>query len=215
MSKNAKPLEGVRALVTSGPTHEPLDPVRFLGNRSSGRQGHAIAEALARAGAKVTLISGPVALADPKGVAVKHVITAREMLAESQAALPVDIAVCAAAVADWRPKFVAAKKIKKSGKKPELVLVENPDILQTLCRHKQRPPLVIGFAAETNDVQKNAKAKLAAKGCDWMVANHASALESTENVITLITPDGAKSWPRMSKKKIAEKLVANIVERLC
>lgn len=210
-------LKGKTALVTSGPTHEALDPVRYLANRSSGKQGHAIAVALARHGARVTLISGPTALPDPAGVQVVQVQTAEEMLAACESALPVDIAVCAAAVADWRPAKTAGNKIKKSGAPPRIVLAENPDILKTLAqRRNRRPKLVIGFAAETTGVLTNAKAKRMAKGCDWILANDVSKVVfgAEENTVTLIDAGGAEPWPRMRKDEVAEKLAARVAAYL-
>jgi phosphopantothenoylcysteine decarboxylase / phosphopantothenate---cysteine ligase len=211
-------LAGRRVLVTSGPTHEPIDPVRYIANRSSGRQGHAIAAAAARSGAAVTLITGPVAIPDPAGVAVVRVETAREMLAAVQAALPVDIAIFAAAVADWRPEHEAGgKKIKKDGTGPgPLPLVENPDLLATVARLPSgRPPLVVGFAAETDAVLDHARAKIARKGCDLIVANDVSAeggvMGGSENAVHLIHRDGGvESWPRLSKDEVARRLVAHI-----
>jgi phosphopantothenoylcysteine decarboxylase/phosphopantothenate--cysteine ligase len=200
------PLAGKRVLVTSGPTHEPIDPVRYLANRSSGRQGHAIAAAAAAAGARVTLVSGPVALADPDGVDVIHVETAREMRDAAVAALPADVAVMAAAVADWRVAQEALGKIKKdgSGKPAALELVENPDILATIGKDKSlRPTLVVGFAAETDDLAGNARKKLAAKGADWILANDVSPetgiMGGEENVIRLVTATGIEDWPRLAK----------------
>jgi phosphopantothenoylcysteine decarboxylase/phosphopantothenate--cysteine ligase len=217
----ARLLAGRHVLVTSGPTHEPIDPVRYLANRSSGRQGHAIAAAAAAAGARVTLVSGPVGLADPPGVAVVHVETAAEMLAAVEAALPADAAVMAAAVADWRPASEAAGKIKKdgSGLPPALALAENPDILATVSRHPTlRPRLVIGFAAETDNLLANAAAKLARKGCDWIVANDVSAaggaMGGPDNAVHLLTQGGVEDWPRMSKRQVAERLVARIAAAL-
>lgn len=212
-----KPLSGMRALVTSGPTYEPIDPVRFIGNRSSGRQGHAIAAALAAAGAEVVLVSGPVAIADPAGVKVVKVNTAREMLGACEAALPVEIAVCAAAVGDWRVKKTSARKLKKrGGKAPALELVENPDILRRLSRkNKQRPKLVIGFAAETENLLKNARAKREGKGCDWILANDVrdgALFGAEENTVHLITAEGAEGWPAMSKEAVAEGLVGRIIQ---
>lgn len=213
-------LAGVRALVTSGPTHEPLDPVRFLGNRSSGKQGHAIAAALAEHGADVTLVSGPVALPDPPDVRAVHVETAREMLAACQAALPVDVAVCAAAVADWRPTQVADLKRKKDGgPAPAITLVENPDILATLSEAgEHRPRLVVGFAAETDDVEGHARSKLARKGCDWIVANDVSAGSGTfggdTNTVLLLTAGGLERWPTLDKTEVARRLAARIAEHL-
>ena len=189
----ARPLAGLSALVTSGPTHEPIDPVRYIANRSSGKQGHAIAAALARAGARVTLISGPVAIEAPPGVTLVKVETAREMLAAAERALPADIAVCAAAVADWRAERDAAQKIKKTGEAPApLALAENPDILATLSRHPfRRPKLVIGFAAETEQLVPHARQKLAKKGCDWIVANDVSpqtgVMGGDDNAVHIVT----------------------------
>ena len=175
-SKGHGALAGVRALVTAGPTHEPLDPVRFIANRSSGKQGYAIADALARAGAETMLVSGPVEIEPPSGVKLLKVTTAREMLAACEASLPADVAVCTAAVADWRPEIAANSKIKKekNAATPTIRLVENPDILATLAKHKQRPHLLIGFAAETENVIDHAIAKRLRKGCDWIVANDVS-----------------------------------------
>jgi phosphopantothenoylcysteine decarboxylase/phosphopantothenate--cysteine ligase len=209
------PLSGRHALVTSGPTWEPLDPVRFLANRSSGRQGHAIAAALADRGARVTLVSGPVSVPDPPGVTVAKVETAREMLAACEAALPADIAVCAAAVADWRPAEPGTLKIKKvAGEAPApLALAENPDILATLsAAGPRRPALVIGFAAETNDVLAHAEAKRARKGCDWIVANDVSGdvMGGAENEVHLVTPDGVEHWPRLAKQAVAARLADRI-----
>jgi phosphopantothenoylcysteine decarboxylase/phosphopantothenate--cysteine ligase len=216
-----KPLAGRHALVTSGPTQEPIDPVRYIANRSSGRQGHAIAAALAALGARVTLVSGPVGLPDPGGVAVRHVETAAEMLAACQAALPADVAVCAAAVADWRVANAAHGKIKKQpGREaPTLSLVPNPDILATLsAKGPARPRLVVGFAAETDDLLDNAAAKRARKGCDWIVANDVSPetgiMGGTENVVHLVTDSGTEHWPRLSKQQVAEKLADRIAQAL-
>lgn len=212
----AQPLAGMRAVVTSGPTYEPLDPVRFIGNRSSGKQGHAIAAALAAAGAQVTLVSGPVALPDPAGVDVVRVETATDMLAATLAALPADIAVCAAAVSDWSAATIHRQKIKKSGGNtpPDIKLKENPDILAAVARAgRNRPRLVIGFAAETENLLAAAQAKRNAKGCDWIVANDVAAeniFGADENHVVLITQDGAEEWPRASKQHIAQKLVAAI-----
>jgi phosphopantothenoylcysteine decarboxylase/phosphopantothenate--cysteine ligase len=215
------PLAGKHVLVTSGPTHEPIDPVRYLANRSSGRQGHAIAAAAAAAGARVTLVSGPVALADPDGVDVIHVETAREMRDAAVAALPADVAVMAAAVADWRVAQQARGKIKKdgTGKPAALELVENPDILATIGKHKtSRPTLVVGFAAETDDLVKNARKKLEAKGADWILANDVSPdtgiMGGEENAIRLVTAAGIEDWPRLAKSAVAERLVVRIVQAL-
>ena len=213
-----------RALVTSGPTHEAIDPVRFLANRSSGKQGHAVAAALARLGATTTLVSGPTHQPEPAGVNVVHVETAREMLDACLGALPVDVAVMAAAVADWRPADAARAKLKKPAKggksaPPSLKLVENPDILATVSgRNEGRPHLVIGFAAETDAVVENAVAKRRAKGCDWLVANDVSAAVGTfggdDNQVHLITADGVEEWPKVSKLAVAERLAQRIAETL-
>jgi phosphopantothenoylcysteine decarboxylase/phosphopantothenate--cysteine ligase len=212
------PLKGKRALVTAGPTIEAIDPVRFLSNRSSGKQGYAIAAALAELGADVTLVSGPTNLAAPVGVKRVDVESAREMLAASEAALPLDVAVMVAAVADWRPANAATAKIKKNGgEAPAIVLQENPDILATLSKAgKKRPKLVIGFAAETNDVEEHARAKIAKKGCDWIVANDVSGdvMGGAENQVLLITKDKAETWPRMAKEAVARKLAAEIAKAL-
>ncbi len=215
------PLKGLRALVTSGPTHEPIDPVRFISNRSSGKQGHAIAAALAKAGARVTLISGPVALPDPEGVETVHVETALDMLAACKQALPADIAVCAAAVADWKLKSPASQKMKKvkGAPPPALSLSPNPDILATLSDlGKKRPRLIVGFAAETEKVSAYAQAKLKAKGCDWILANDVSegsgVFGGDHNKIHLITAKGIEDWPQMSKQQVAETLVQRFVEAL-
>ena len=213
------PLSGRRALVTSGPTVEPIDPVRYLANRSSGRQGHAIAAALARMGADCVLVSGPTALADPPGVAVVKIESARDMLAACQSALPVDVAVCAAAVSDWRPVEAPGKKMKKGAKPPEVKLAENPDILATLARAgNQRPRLVVGFAAETERVTDNAIAKRAAKGCDWILANDVAPGTGTfggdDNTIHFITGAGVEDWPRMSKDDVAARLAERTAQHL-
>lgn len=209
------PLRGKRALVTSGPTHEPIDPVRYIANRSSGKQGHAIASALAALGADVTLITGPVALADPSGLRVVHVETAVQMQQAVQAALPADIAVCAAAVADWRVAAEAKHKVKKTGKAlPDLTLVENPDILAGLsAAGPQRPKLVIGFAAETENLLEHAMAKRTRKGCDWLIANDVGGtgiMGGEENEIVLLTPQGHEVWQRMGKQAVAEALALKI-----
>jgi phosphopantothenoylcysteine decarboxylase/phosphopantothenate--cysteine ligase len=210
------PLSGKHVLVTAGPTHEPIDPVRFIANRSSGKQGYAIAEAAVAAGADVVLVSGPVDLPDPPGLTVVRVETAKEMLAAVEKALPADIAIFAAAVADWRVEHASASKIKKQeGRPQQLGLVENPDILSTIAHRKSgRPRLVIGFAAETDSVIANAKAKLAKKGCDWILANDVSPatgiMGGDSNTINLVTADGAESWPPQSKDDVARKLVERI-----
>ncbi|MBV5262838.1 bifunctional phosphopantothenoylcysteine decarboxylase/phosphopantothenate--cysteine ligase CoaBC [Pinisolibacter aquiterrae] len=215
-----RPLAGRRVVVTAGPTHEPIDPVRYIANRSSGKQGFAIAAALARAGATVTLVAGPVGLADPEGVTVIRVETAREMLAAVEGALPCDVAVMAAAVADWRVASEASEKIKKGPEgTPSLAFVENPDILATVGRHPTlRPKLVIGFAAETENLLANAQAKLAKKGADLIVANDVSPetgiMGGDRNTVRLVEASGVTDWPDMAKDEVAEKLVAVVVERV-
>lgn len=215
-----KVLRGLKALVTSGPTHEPIDPVRYIGNRSSGKQGHAIAAALAKLGADTLLVSGPTREADPAGVAVRHVETAAQMLAACEAALPVDVAVCAAAVADWRPAQAGNQKIKKNGAASKsLELTANPDILATLSHsRKARPRLVIGFAAETEHVIRHAEEKLKRKGCDWIMANDVSAGTGTFggdlNTIHLISADGVEDWPTLSKQEVAQRLARRIADHL-
>jgi phosphopantothenoylcysteine decarboxylase/phosphopantothenate--cysteine ligase len=213
-------LAGKRVLITAGPTHEPIDPVRYIANRSSGKQGFAIAAAAQAAGADVILISGPVELNDPAGVTVSHVESAREMLHRVEAALPVDIAIFAAAVADWRVASEGAQKLKKtSAGMPPLQLVENPDILATISKlQDRRPPLVIGFAAETEHLIDNAKAKLERKGCDWIVANDVSpatgVMGGDRNTVHLLKREGADvsvdSWPAMNKDEVAAALVARV-----
>jgi len=216
LAPSSRPLNGLKMIVTSGPTHEPIDPVRYIANRSSGKQGHAIAEAAARAGAHVTLVSGPVNIPDPPGVNLVRVESARDMLAAVEKALPADIAVFAAAVADWRTAHNAREKIKKTGKgSPELELVENPDILSTVAHRKtRRPRLVIGFAAETEHVIEHAKAKLARKGCDWILANDVSPetgiMGGDSNTIHLVTRTGVEDWPPQSKTEVASALVERI-----
>jgi len=213
-----KPLAGKRAIVTSGPTHEPIDPVRYIANRSSGKQGHAIAGALAKAGAEVILICGPVNLPDPDGVHTIKVQTAREMQKMVEAALPADIGVFVAAVADWRTVGVAREKMKKkNGKGPSsLELTENPDILKGIGHHKQRPQLVIGFAAETEKIEKYAIAKLKRKRADWIVANDVSpqsgVMGGDRNTVMLVTKEGVEAWPELYKQEVAERLVENIVD---
>jgi phosphopantothenoylcysteine decarboxylase / phosphopantothenate---cysteine ligase len=215
---DGRPLAGRRAVVTAGPTFEPIDPVRGLTNRSSGKQGYAIAAALAELGAEVTLVSGPVALPTPMGVTRIDVETAAEMQAATQAALPADVAVLSAAVADWRVDTVAGGKIKKSpGGPPTLSLIENPDILAGLSKSSpDRPRLVVGFAAETTDLEANARAKLSRKGCDWIVANDVSqeVFGSDGNRVLLITGEGTEPWPRQSKTAIARTLAARIADHL-
>jgi phosphopantothenoylcysteine decarboxylase/phosphopantothenate--cysteine ligase len=214
----ARPLAGKRVLVTAGPTFEPIDPVRGLTNRSSGKQGCAIAEALGRLGAEVTLVSGPTALASPLSARRVSVQTAEEMWRASEAALPVDAAVLVAAVADWRPEAVSAGKIKKRRGAPDFRLVENPDILARLAQPgPERPRLVVGFAAETDDVEAHAREKLARKGCDWIVANDVGepgVLGGEENTVTLVTRDGAERWTRATKAEVADRLARRIAEAL-
>jgi len=217
----AKPLAGRHVLVTSGPTHEPIDPVRYIANRSSGKQGHAIAATAAAAGAEVTLVSGPVTLPDPPGVTTVHVESAREMLAAVKRALPVDVAVFAAAVADWRVTEAGTQKIKKTpgeNARP-LSLTQNPDILATIAQRKtQRPRLVIGFAAETENVVANAKGKRARKGCDWILANDVSPqtgiMGGDRNTIELVTADGVEPWPPQSKEDVAAMLINRVAAAL-
>ena len=197
--------------MTSGPTIEPIDPVRYIANRSSGKQGHAIAAALADMGAQVTLVSGPTQEADPDGITVVKVETAAQMLKAVRAALPCDIAVCAAAVADWHVADVSKIKLKKSTAPPRINLAPNPDIMATLAQpRKQRPSLVIGFAAETSDVIEKAKIKRAEKNCDWIVANDVSpgsgTFGSENNTVHVITAEGVQNWPTMTKREVAEKL---------
>jgi phosphopantothenoylcysteine decarboxylase/phosphopantothenate--cysteine ligase len=215
------PLSGRHVLVTSGPTHEPIDPVRYIANRSSGRQGHSIAAAVVALGARVTLVSGPVLVPDPAGVVVKHVESAQQMLEACQAALPADVAIFAAAVADWRVASSAKGKIKKvpGAAPPALELVANPDILATIAQAgPQRPKLVIGFAAETDDLLANAQAKRARKNADWIVANDVSPetgiMGGDENVVHLITADGVEDWPRLAKPEVARRLAARIADTL-
>lgn len=213
------PLNGKHVLITSGPTHEPIDPVRYIANRSSGKQGHAIAAAAAAAGARVTLVSGPVNVPDPAGVTVIHVESAREMRAAVEASLPADIAIFAAAVADWRVASSAGEKIKKTASgPPTLSLVENPDILATISRHPGlRPPLVVGFAAETEAVIEHARAKLARKGCDIIVANDVSpetgVMGGDRNTVHLVSPETVETWPDLPKSEVARRLIASLAAR--
>jgi phosphopantothenoylcysteine decarboxylase/phosphopantothenate--cysteine ligase len=215
----AGPLAGRHVIVTSGPTQEAIDPVRYIANRSSGKQGHAIAAALAALGARVTLVSGPVAIPDPAGVAVTRIESARDMLAAVEAALPADAAIFAAAVADFRPEAAPTQKIKKQpgAPPPELRLALNPDILATVAAHPTlRPRLVIGFAAETETVVEHAKQKRARKGCDWIVANDVSGdvMGGAENTVHLVTEAGVEDWPRMPKDEVARRLAQRIAETL-
>jgi len=215
-----KPLAGKHVLITSGPTHEPIDPVRYIANRSSGKQGHAIAAAAAEAGARVTLVSGPVTLADPAGVTTLHVESARDMRAAVEAALPADIAIFAAAVADWRVATSAEEKIKKGAEgPPTLHLVENPDILATIAQlADKRPPLVVGFAAETEKVIEHARAKLQKKRCDLIVANDVSpetgVMGGDNNTVHLVGADSLETWPHLPKTEVARRLIAAIAARV-
>jgi phosphopantothenoylcysteine decarboxylase/phosphopantothenate--cysteine ligase len=220
LTNHRGPLSGLKALVTAGPTQEPLDPIRFLANRSSGKQGYAIAGALAAAGADVALVSGPVEIAPPSHVNLIKVGTARQMLHACEAQLPADIAVMSAAVADWRPQSPASGKIKKNDDRavPEIRLVENPDILATLAKSANRPRLLIGFAAETDHLRAHASAKRERKGADWILANDVSAdgegrsvMGGDRNQIHLITAKTEESWPEMSKADAARRLVQHIV----
>jgi len=209
------PLSGLKALVTAGPTHEPLDPVRFLANRSSGKQGYAIADALAQAGAETVLVSGPVEITPPPRVKLLRVESAREMLAACESVLPVDVAVCTAAVADWRPETAANNKIKKSDSgAPAIALTANPDILATLSLGRRRPGLIIGFAAETENVIANAAEKRTLKHCDWIVANDVTpslgVMGGDRNTVHLITASGTESWPELDKREVGVRLVARI-----
>ncbi|MBR2535224.1 MAG: bifunctional phosphopantothenoylcysteine decarboxylase/phosphopantothenate--cysteine ligase CoaBC [Hyphomicrobium sp.] len=217
----AQPLHGRHVLITSGPTHEPIDPVRYLANRSSGKQGYALAIAAQKLGADVTLISGPVTLADPHGVKIIRVVTAAEMLEAVTQALPADIAIFAAAVADWRAAKPRAEKLKKSAgnEPPALKLIENADILKTIGqRVKGRPELVIGFAAETETVVAHAQKKLKSKGCDWIIANDVSPetgiMGGERNTVHIVTRDGVESWPEMTKADVADRLMARIAAQL-
>jgi phosphopantothenoylcysteine decarboxylase/phosphopantothenate--cysteine ligase len=215
---NHRPLFGRRILITAGPTHEPIDPVRYIANRSSGKQGFAIAAAAAEAGAEVLLIAGPVPLPTPPGVIRVDVETAVEMAAEVERGLPVDAAIMVAAVADWRAAGTAAQKIKKdgSGQVPPLALAENPDILAGLAKSPDRPALLIGFAAETNDLIEHAQAKLARKGCDWIVANDVSAdpMGGESNQVHIVSKSGVDSWDRLPKQAVARKLMEKIADEL-
>ena len=225
LAPSARPLAGRRVVVTSGPTHEPIDPVRYIANRSSGKQGHAIAAALARLGADVRVVSGPVSIPDPAGVTTIHVETARQMLEAVEAALPADAAIFVAAVADWRTEGETGQKIKKEPGKgpPALRMVENPDILATVGHHANRPALVIGFAAETQNIAGNARAKLARKGADLIVANDVShdsginpkgVMGGDRNRVRIVTATSDEDWPEMTKDEVAQKLAALIAERL-
>jgi phosphopantothenoylcysteine decarboxylase/phosphopantothenate--cysteine ligase len=219
LSGKTGPLAGKRVVITSGPTYEPIDPVRYIANRSSGKQGHAIAQAAANAGADVVLVSGPVAIPDPQGVKVLHVESAREMLAAVENTLPADIFIGAAAVADWRVGTAVQEKLKKgSSGPPSLGLVENPDILATVASHAKRPQLVVGFAAETQMVLDHARAKLAKKKCDLIIANDVSpatgVMGGDANTVHLVSQGGVESWPTLSKDEVAQRLVADLAQRL-
>jgi phosphopantothenoylcysteine decarboxylase/phosphopantothenate--cysteine ligase len=213
-----RPLAGKTALVTAGPTREPFDPVRYLSNHSSGRQGYAIASALARLGAATTLVSGPTGLPDPAGVRTVRVETAEEMLKACEAVLPVDVFFAVAAVADWRPAAPHGEKVKKlRADAPSIALVENPDILKTIARKRnQRPRLVVGFAAETDHVIVHAREKLKTKNADWIVANDVTrdVMGGPENEVVLVTRDGEEAWPRLSKEAVAERLALKAAEAL-
>ena len=211
------PLAGKRVVVTSGPTHEPIDPVRYIANRSSGRQGTALAEALRDLGAEVVFVTGPAEVPPPERVEVRRVETAREMLEAAMAALPADAFVAAAAVADWRVENASGLKMKKeAGGLPSLTLAENPDVLRSVCQHADRPGLVVGFAAETHDVLEHARRKRARKGCDWIVANDVSGdvMGGAENAVTVVRADGEETWERMPKGEVARRLAAAIAEAL-
>jgi phosphopantothenoylcysteine decarboxylase/phosphopantothenate--cysteine ligase len=220
VTSESRPLAGKRVLITSGPTHEPIDPIRYIANRSSGKQGHAIATAAAEAGADVILVSGPVHVPDPRGVTPIHVTTAREMLEAVKSGLPADAAIFAAAVADWGVAAPEAQKIKKTRSgAPTFALTENPDILATVAKLKTgRPRLVVGFAAETEKVIDHAKAKLKSKGCDWIVANDVSpasgVMGGDRNSVHLVTADGVESWPSQSKDEVARHLIGRIATAL-
>ncbi len=226
LADTTKPLAGRKVIVTSGPTHEPIDPVRYIANRSSGKQGHAIAAALAKLGADVRLVSGPVSIADPAGVTVTHVQTARQMFGAVESLLPADVAVMVAAVADWRTESESGQKIKKQPGEsaPTLAMTENPDILRTVGHHRMRPTLVIGFAAETNDLIANAAAKLARKGADMIVANDVSTstgisgaqgvMGGDRNRVRIVSHAGVEEWPEMGKDEVAKKLAGLIAARL-
>jgi phosphopantothenoylcysteine decarboxylase/phosphopantothenate--cysteine ligase len=214
-------MKGVTALVTAGPTHEPIDPVRFIANRSSGKQGYAIAKALAKRGAKVTLVAGPTALPDPPGIVTVHVESAREMLAAVQACLPVDVGVFCAAVVDWRVETARDEKIKKTegAPPPDFKLVPNPDILKTVSQSgTKRPRLVVGFAAETEKVVENAVTKRRNKGCDWIIANDVSPGTGTfggdSNIVHLVTAEGVENWMRLSKDEVGDRLAERIERAL-
>lgn len=216
-----KPLTGFKAVITAGPTYEPIDPVRFIGNRSSGKQGYAIAQALADEGADVTLISGPTSLSSPANVKLIKIETADEMYQATINSLPSDIAVCTAAVSDWKAENATDQKMKKrsSGETPTLKLTENPDILKTISTHKHRPRLVVGFAAETQNTLENAMEKLKSKGCDWIIANQVGeksnpVFGSNENEVILVSSAQSEPWPRLSKQAVAHRLVQKIISHM-
>lgn len=221
MRHSGLPLAGKHVLITSGPTHEPIDPVRYIANRSSGKQGHALARAAFAAGARVTLVSGPVELPDPANIETVHVATAAEMLKAVEANLPADIAIMAAAVADWRVASEGAQKIKKdgSGRPPALALVENPDILASIGHHQSlRPQLLIGFAAETQNLIDNARAKLERKNADWIIANDVSPetgiMGGDANTVRLVSRSGVEDWPEMNKSDVAHRIIARVAQEL-
>jgi phosphopantothenoylcysteine decarboxylase/phosphopantothenate--cysteine ligase len=217
VGSSSGPLTGKHVLITAGPTHEPIDPVRYIANRSSGKQGFAIAAAAAQAGARVTLVAGPVGLPTPPGVDRVDVETAREMLAAVETALPADAAIMVAAVADWRTADAAGQKLKKSGDAPApLALVENPDILATLGRHAMRPALLVGFAAETEKIAAHAQAKLAKKGADWIVANDVSGdvMGGDANTVHIVTAAGIESWEQLPKDAVAQRLIEKVANAL-
>jgi len=213
-----RPLAGRYVLVTAGPTHEPIDPVRYIANRSSGKQGYAIAETAAAMGARVTLVTGPTNLSSPLGVRRVDVESAEEMLRACEDALPADVAIFAAAVADWRVAYAGEMKLKKAGEAPNITLTENPDILKTIAARPDRPALVVGFAAETGDAAAKGQTKRAAKGCDWIVANDVSresgVFGGDENDVTLVTAHGAEEWARMSKAEVARRLIERVAKAL-
>jgi len=216
MSNDTTAIQGKKVIITAGPTYEPIDPVRFIGNRSSGKQGYAIAEAFARAGANVVLVSGPTALNDPQNTNTIRVETAQQMLEATQNALPADIVICAAAVADFRPIDTQEHKIKKGKDKapPTISLTENPDILKTISNSEQRPPLVVGFAAETQDLEKYASEKLARKGCDWIFANNVGGtgiMGGDNGHVKLVTKSGIQDWGPMQKTDIANEIVEKTI----
>lgn len=223
LSGAAKPLAGRKIIVTSGPTHEAIDPVRYIANRSSGKQGHAIAAALAELGAEVHLVSGPVSIPDPHGVSVIHVESARQMHEAVERLLPADAGIFVAAVADWRPQAETDQKMKKGAASPALKLVENPDILAGVGHHEKRPELVIGFAAETQDVLENARKKLARKGADIIVANDVShdsgmgtggVMGGQRNRVHIVTAEGVEDWPEMAKEEVAKRLAQLVADRV-